>query len=66
MLRPGRKPSWTACLATENEPVIAAWEAMIVATVERITIANRPPAGTSSRNGLLTRPVGQDQRTLPE
>ena len=31
------KPSWTACLATENEPVSAAWEAMIVAAVARNT-----------------------------
>ena len=48
----GRKPSWTACLATENEPVIAACEAMIVAIVARITIGMSRPCGTSRKNGL--------------
>ena len=33
---------------------MAAWEAMIVATVARITIVKRPHAGTSRKNGLLT------------
>jgi hypothetical protein len=40
-------------LATENEPVTAACEAMIVAAVDRNTIASRPQCGTSKRNGLL-------------
>ena len=49
----GRKPSCTACLATENEPVIAACEAMIVARVASTTIGtSRPQLGTSWKNGL--------------
>ena len=42
----GRYPSWTACRATENEPEIAAWEAMMVAAVARKSIGYRAQWGT--------------------
>ena len=48
----GRKPSWTACLATEKEPVSAAWEAMIVASVANTTIGTSRLCGMSWKNGL--------------
>ena len=48
----GRKPSWTACLATLNEPVSAAWEAMIVASVASTTIGSSRLCGMSWKNGL--------------
>src|SRR5437764_15139376 len=50
--RRGRNPSWTACLATENDPEIAACEAMIVAAVARITIGQRVQLGSIWKNGL--------------
>jgi hypothetical protein len=34
----GRKPSCTACRATENDPAIAAWDAMTVATAASTTM----------------------------
>jgi hypothetical protein len=39
-------------LATEKEPVSAAWEAMIVAAVARNTIGSRAQFGASMKNGL--------------
>ena len=41
----GRKPSCTACLATENEPEIAAWEAITVAIAARITSGHSAQLG---------------------
>ena len=36
----------------ENAPLITAWEAMIAAIVERITIGIRAHSGNSRKNGL--------------
>ena len=52
---------------TLNAPRITAWEAMIAATVERITIGIRAHSGNSRKNGLaLARRVREDQRALAE
>ena len=50
--RRGRKPSRIAWRVTENAPLITAWEAMIAATVDRITIGISAQLGNSSKNGL--------------
>src|ERR1700744_2546119 len=49
----GRYPSWTAWRATENAPVITAWDAITVAAVARNTSGQRPQVGTRRKNGLL-------------
>ena len=48
----GRKPSRIAWRVTLNAPEITAWEAMIAATVERITIGIRAQSGNSRKNGF--------------
>ena len=50
--RRGRKPSRIAWRVTENAPLITACDAMIAATVERITIGIRAQSGNSRKNGL--------------
>ena len=49
----GRYPSFAACDATENAPVMTAWDAMTVAAVASRTIGSGPQSGTSRKNGLL-------------
>ena len=61
----GRYPSWAACDATENAPVITAWDAMTVAAVASTTIGNRPHSGTSRKNGLLTLAAGSSRTRAP-
>ena len=56
MFSRGRKPSWIACLVTENAPEITAWEAITVATIASTTIGSRPQCGISRKNGLLIAP----------
>ena len=52
---------------TLKAPEITAWEAMIAATVERITIGTRAQSGKSRKNGLEDGArVGQDQPALAE
>ncbi len=52
---------------TLKAPEITAWEAMIAATVERITIGIRAQSGKSRKNGLdEALGVGQDQPALAE
>ena len=52
---------------TLNAPEITAWDAMIAATVERITIGIRAQSGNSRKNGLDEAPGSdEDQRALAE
>ena len=52
---------------TLNAPEITAWEAMIAATVERITIGIRAQSGNSRKNGLAIAAGSlEDQRALAE
>ena len=43
----GNQPSWMACRVMENEPVMMAWLAMIVATVASSTIGTSSTCGQS-------------------
>src|SRR5579883_775561 len=45
MRKPGNQPSCIAWRVSENEPVIIAWLAMMVATVEQYQRENRPERG---------------------
>jgi hypothetical protein len=60
----GRKPSRIACRVTLNAPEITAWEAMIAATVERITIGIRAQSGKSRKNGLALA-LGSERISAP-
>ena len=61
----GRYPSLAACEATENAPVMTAWDAMTVAAVASTTIGNRPHSGTSRKNGLLMLLAGSSRMSAP-
>ena len=63
----GSRPSFAACAATENAPVITACDAMMVAAVASSTIGSRAQLGDEQEerctDGLL---VADDQRALTE
>ena len=66
-MRRGRNPSWTACRATENEPEIAAWEAMMVAAVARKSIGYWAQSGNHQEEGVdRGARVVEDQDALAE
>ena len=67
MFSRGRKPSRIAWRVTQKAPEITAWEAMIAATVARITIGIRAQSGNIRKNGLAGgRRVLEDQRALAQ
>ena len=58
MVRPGSQPSCIAWRVIENEPVMMAWLAMMVATVASSTIGYTDQAGAIRKNGLpVTSPL---------
>ena len=54
--RRGKKPSRIAWRVIENAPLITAWDAMIAAIVDKITIGIRAHSGNSRKNGLAVAP----------
>ncbi len=50
----GSSPSWIACRISEKAPVITAWLAITVATVERTTKGIKAQFGTIRKKGSLT------------
>ena len=49
---------------SENAPVMTAWDAMMVASVARITIGSRAQAGNSRKNGFSSL-AGSDRISAP-
>ena len=52
MCRPGNQPSCIACRVSENEPVMMAWLAMMVASVASTTSGITDQVGAVRKNGL--------------
>ena len=56
MRTPGNQPSCIAWRVSENDPVMMAWLAMMVASVASSTSGNSAQCGASAKNGLSVSP----------
>ncbi len=60
----GSRPSWIAWRASEKAPVITAWLAMTVATVDKMTSGSSAHCGAIRKNGFSTA-AGLDRTSAP-